>query len=61
VGWTGLSGAHGCFNAAGAIASGSGCVTLNSGVYTPSFDPAPGAGSYSLLLDGRTSTGAPWR
>jgi hypothetical protein len=53
---------HGCFNAAGAIASGSGySVTLNSGVYTPSFDPAPGAGSYSLLLDGRTSTGAPWR
>lgn len=49
---------HGCFDAAGTVASGSGySVALASGVYTVSFSPAVGAGNYSLMLDGRTSTG----
>jgi hypothetical protein len=49
---------HGCFDAAGNITSGAGfSAGLASGVYTVSFNPAVGAGTYSLMLDGRTSTG----
>lgn len=49
---------HGCFDAVGTIASGAGySVAVASGVYTVSFNPAVGAGNYSLMLDGRTSTG----
>lgn len=49
---------HGCFNAAGVAASGAGySVALNSGVFTVSFNPALGAGNYTVLLDGRTSNG----
>lgn len=49
---------HGCFDAAGNVTSGTGfSAGLASGVYTVSFNPAVGAGTYSLMLDGRTSTG----
>jgi hypothetical protein len=49
---------HGCFDAAGNVATGTGySVGWASGVYTVTFNPAVGAGTYSLMLDGRTSTG----
>lgn len=49
---------HGCFDSGGAVQSGSGySVSASAGAYTLSFNPAPGAGSYTVLLDGRTSTG----
>lgn len=49
---------HGCFDAVGTVVSGSGySVGVAPGVYTVSFNPAVGAGNYSLMLDGRTSTG----
>lgn len=56
---TGLSEVrHGCFTAAAAVTSGAGySVTQTAGVFTISFTPAAGAGDYTLMLDGRTSTG----
>ncbi|RUP24628.1 MAG: hypothetical protein EKK45_23885 [Curvibacter sp.] len=32
-------------------------MALNSGVFTVNFNPALGAGNYTVLLDGRTSNG----
>lgn len=49
---------HGCFQANASVTSGSGyTAALNAGVYTVTFAPALGAGSYTLMLDARTSTG----
>jgi len=49
---------HGCFDAAGSVASGTGySVALVNTVFTVTFNPALGAGNYTVLLDGRTSTG----
>ena len=49
---------HGCFNASAGVQSGSGyAVALSGSTYTVTFSPVPGAGNYTLLLDGRTSTG----
>lgn len=49
---------HGCFQANTTPISGAGyAVGLSGGVYTVTFNPALGAGNYTLLLDGRTSTG----
>lgn len=49
---------HGCFNSSGAVQSGSGySVSVSAGTYTLDFNPAPGTGNYTVLLDGRTSTG----
>jgi hypothetical protein len=45
---------HGCFNASGAL-TGSGYSV--AGGFTVTFATAMGSGNYSLLLDGRTSTG----
>lgn len=58
-GVTGLTEArHGCFDGSGTVLSGTGFTIAAAGsAYTATFSPAPGAGTYSLFLDGRTSTG----
>lgn len=53
---------HGCFSANAAVISGAGYTVSLTVIgttvgYTVSFTPAVGAGSYTLLQDGRTSTG----
>lgn len=49
---------HGCFKADRTVLSGAGyAVAFGGGVYTVTFNPALGAGSYTLLVDARTSTG----
>lgn len=49
---------HGCFGPGGAVLSGAGyTVVLNNGTYTVTFNPALGAGSYTPLVDARTTTG----
>lgn len=59
TGVTGLTEArHGCFTANAAVTSGAGySVALNDKTYTVTFNPALGAGSYTRLVDARTSTG----
>jgi hypothetical protein len=49
---------HGCFSAAATPVSGAGyAVALANGIYSVTFNPALGAGNYTLLMDARTSTG----
>lgn len=51
---------HGCFNGADtpAVISGAGYTVIKVGrSFNVSFTPAVGTGSYTVLLDGRTSTG----
>lgn len=49
---------HGCFTPPHTVTSGAGyAITTTNNAYTITFDPAPTAGQYTILLDGRTSTG----
>ena len=50
---------HGCFTGAAAITSGTDYTVDKdpSGFFTLRFNPVVGAGYYTVLLDGRTSTG----